>query len=85
MFERRAVKERRSMFWNAVTIASIDGRTEEGKMRSLAVIGKNQGLTNADMKTVLESPGKVKFMVPQDDQEKIKHVLTLVNLMVVDR
>ena len=84
MLESRATKEKLSMFSDAVRLAAIDGQIAPGEMRFLAMVGRDLGLSQKHVDRVLKDPGGVKFMVPKNDGEKFKHVLRLVNMMVVD-
>ena len=84
MFESRKEKERRSMFKDVVGVAGIDGQLTANEMNLMTILGKNMGLTQKDIEKVLKKPASIKFVVPKDDTEKIKHVLRLVHMMIVD-
>jgi len=84
MFESRNTKEKLSMFADAVKLAAIDGHIASGEMRFLAKLGNDLGLSQKQVEKVLKDAGSIKFIVPKSEQDKIKHILRLINIMVVD-
>lgn len=84
LFTSRTDKEKLSMFKDLVGVASRDGKLVPNELRLLGAMGKNMGLTQKDIEKVLKKPESIKFVVPKDNSEKIKHVLRLVHMMLVD-
>ena len=84
MIINRSLKEKLSMFKDLMSTATIDGHISREETAFLLIHGKKMGLTDKQMKKVIEKPGKIKYVAPKDEVEKLKHVLRLVYMMLAD-
>ena len=70
---------------NLVEIAAADGsfRSEEQKLLQYAAIRNN--ISTAELKDIQESPSKVRFQVPGNEEDKFTQLYDLVHMMWVDK
>lgn len=78
------MKEKRSHFRNMVGLAMVDGEFEENEKQLLVRKGLEMGLTESDVKAVLNAPDQVQFVVPKDPSSCVAQLQDLIMAMKVD-
>lgn len=72
------------LFRDLVMVAAADGNITEAEGRTLSGMGAKLGLNGDDIQKVLTKPQKIKYVPPKDQQEKIRHLLMCVHVMMAD-
>ena len=83
-FESRKTKERKSHFKNLVMLALSDGNLDDKEHGVLCAVGQKWGLSEAQANDVLANPDRVKFILPNDPEERFHQLYELVVMMLAD-
>jgi len=80
----RSTKEKRSAVMNVLKVMSVDGKIEPPEMNFLMAVAKRVGLSEKEMKSILQKPDKVKFVVPKEPSERLAQLMDAVFMMIAD-
>ncbi len=83
-FESREVKENKSHFKNLLEVAAIDGEIADHELAELFGAGFDWGLTERQMREVLKSPSKIKFLSPVSDEKGRAQLVDLLRMALAD-
>ena len=83
-FEGQASKEKKTAVANAIAVMTADGKIDNSELKLLAAICARVGLSEKKTKEVLANPGKVKFTVPKTREERVRQLIDMVFMMMVD-
>lgn len=69
---------------NLVALAYSDGKFSNEERQYVANVANEAGLNAEEMKQIINDPEGVRFIMPENDIEKIEHLYDLILLMMVD-
>ena len=69
---------------NLIEIAMADGHFDVVEGKFLNELATKHGVKKKDLEAIKENKVEVKFVVPEDSQEKFNHLFELVHMMVID-
>ena len=84
LLESRATKEKKAAVMNAIAVMLADGRIDPSELALLNKICRRVGLNEKKLKKMLSDPGKVKFIVPQNRDERVCQLIDMVFMMMAD-
>ena len=79
--ERTTVK---SHMKNLLEMAMIDSHFDDNEYHLLKKLAKKHKVSDKELQKIQENPDKVKFEIPEDENEKFKQFYELVNMMTID-
>ncbi len=83
-FDGQATKEKRVAVKNAILVMMADGRIDKRELAFLLQVCKRVGVSEKEMKKLLDSLKDVKFTVPKSNDERIRQLMDMVFMMMVD-
>lgn len=83
-FDGRSSMEKKTAVMNAVVVMGADGRIDDKELAFLFAICKRVGMSEAELKEIIDDPSSVKFTVPTDPNERASMLIDIVFMMMVD-
>jgi len=77
-------KVRKNHIANLIALAYSDGDFHKNEMEFLAIAAKRWHVTHNELREILSSPEKNKFIMPASNEEKIEQMMDLVWMMIFD-
>ena len=65
-------------------MAWIDGRLDDAEQTLLMRIAKKYSVSKAQLDRIRENPDIIKFVIPEDEDEKFSQLYDLVHMMIAD-
>ncbi len=84
IFDGRDKEERLSHIRNLIVLSLRDDTPSKEKFEIIKNVGTRIGLTETDLKRILERPESIEFIAPKDDDERIEQLYDMVAVMMVD-
>lgn len=84
LFKSREERAKLAHLKHLVILAMADGTIEKSELVSIAAICAREGISESDLKRCLNDPDSIDFVMPEDEQTKIKYIKDLVLLMMSD-
>ncbi|MDH4298966.1 MAG: TerB family tellurite resistance protein [Cyclobacteriaceae bacterium] len=70
---------------NLIEIAAADGSFRSEEQKLLQYAAQRNNISTAELKDIQESPSKVRFQVPGNEEDKFTQLYDLVHMMSVDK
>lgn len=70
---------------NLIEIAAADGSFRSEEQKLLQYAAQRNNISAAELKDIQESPSKVRFQVPGNEEDKFTQLYDLVHMMSVDK
>jgi len=71
-------------FKNLVAVAAVDGKVDDDEKEFLEEQAEDFGLDKAIVAEILKTAHELKFIVPEEEEDKEDHLADIVFLMMVD-
>ena len=84
LFKSKEEKARLSNVANLIALSMADGKVQESELAAIAIIATRDGISDKEIKKMIEGKNHVKFTVPKDDATKLRYLKDLVSLMMID-
>jgi uncharacterized tellurite resistance protein B-like protein len=84
IFDSKDKKNRMSHMLNLLAVACADGKFEKSEIDLFLQIGKRVGVTEGELRRVIENPGSVKLTAPDNDVDRIALLYDMVLMMMVN-
>ena len=84
IFDGRDKEERLSHIRNLIVLSLRDDTPSKEEFEIIKNVGTRIGLTETDLKRILERPESIEFIAPKDDDERIEQLYDMVAVMMVD-
>ena len=84
LFEGQAAKERKSGFLSVLGVMLADGKIDKNEELFLASVAVRLGISEKELKEVLDDPSAVAFTPPKDSRERVCQLVDVVLMMLVD-
>ena len=69
---------------NLVALAYADGKFSDEERQYVANVATEVGMTADEMKQIINDPDGIRFIMPENDIEKIEQLYDLILLMMID-
>ena len=69
---------------NLVALAYADGKFSDEERQYVANVAIEVGMTSDEMKQIINNPESIRFIIPENDIEKIEQLYDLILLMMID-
>lgn len=83
-FSSKTNKEKLSHIKALVALAMADGKLEKSEMAAIASVCSREGVSENEIKKILENPDSVDFVPPTSDGKKLQYLRDMCLLMMVD-
>ena len=83
-FESRSVREKKTAVKNVIAVMLADGRIDPSEMKFLAIVCKRVGISERDLKDILDNPQSITFTPADSLDERMKQLLDIVLMMLAD-
>ena len=83
-FSHRSTDEKKTMFLAAVQMAMADGHLEPSEFAWCMLIAARLGLTEPEVKSVIDNPDSVNFTVPESKKERALNLIELIHVSESD-
>ncbi|UYZ59783.1 tellurite resistance TerB family protein [Hymenobacter latericus] len=83
-FESEQSKKVRSHIHNLASLARVDGHIDEREMNFLVSVGKKNGLSSSDVRSVVAQAQQHSLTLPDNDSERFDQIFDLVDMMLAD-
>jgi uncharacterized tellurite resistance protein B-like protein len=84
IFDSKDKKNRMSHMLNLLAVACADGKFEQSEIDLFLQIGKRIGITEDELRRVIQNPGSVKLTAPDNDTDRIALLYDMVLMMMVN-
>lgn len=81
---RGDIKKMMSHVRNLVALAYADGKFSDEERQYVANVATEVGMTADEMKQIINDPDGIRFIMPENDIEKIEQLYDLILLMMID-
>lgn len=81
---RGDIKKMMSHVRNLVVLAYSDGKFSDEERQYVANVATEVGMTADEMKQIINDPDGIRFIMPENDIEKIEQLYDLILLMMID-
>jgi uncharacterized tellurite resistance protein B-like protein len=84
IFDSKDKKNRMSHMLNLLAVACADGKLEQSEIDLFLQIGNRIGVSNSELRRVIENPASVKLTAPDNDADRIALLYDMVLMMMVN-
>lgn len=77
-------KERQSAVRNAIGVMVADGKIDPRERQFLKAVCGRVGITESELAELVKDPGKIEFVAPDDDQERMMQLCDMIFMMLAD-
>ena len=77
-------KEKETTVKNAIAVMLADGKIDPNEMKLLSVICQRVGLSEKQLKAILENPQSIEFTPAKNQNERAQQLIDMVAMMMVD-
>ena len=83
-FSNRSADEKKTMFLAAVQMAMADGHLEPSEFAWCMLIAARIGLTDSEVRSVINNPASVNLTVPESKKERALNLIELIHVSESD-
>lgn len=83
-FSHRSTDEKKTMFLAAVQMAMADGHLEPSEFAWCMLIAARIGLTDSEVRSVIDNPASVNLTVPESKKERALNLIELIHVSESD-
>lgn len=83
-FESEEKKLSKSHLRHLVRLAKADGLLHKDELDYIKKIGKGNGLSDSEVKAIIENPTSVNIVIPDNDDDRFDQIFDLVQMMMKD-
>ena len=83
-FSNRSADEKKTMFLAAVQMAMADGHLEPSEFAWCMLIAARIGLTDSEVRSVIDNPASVNLTVPESKKERALNLIELIHVSESD-
>ena len=83
-FSNRSADEKKTMFLAAVQMAMADGHLEPSEFAWCMLIAARIGLTDSEVRSVIDNPASVNLTVPESQKERALNLIELIHVSESD-
>ncbi len=83
-FDHPERKQDKEHFLHLIQIASADGIIDDSELKMLNRIGKNLGLTNAEIKDLFDSSKQSEYIPPYELAERFEQLYRIIQMVLAD-
>jgi uncharacterized tellurite resistance protein B-like protein len=83
-FKSQSQKEQESAIKNLIAVMLSDGRIDDNEMKYLGMVCGRYGITEKQLKEILQKPQNITFTVPKDANSRMQQLVDIVSMMMID-
>ncbi len=83
-FTSKSDKQKLSHIKSLIALAMADGKVEKSELAAIAAVCSREGVTESELKNLLENPKSVNFTPPTDHRTKVMYLKDMCRLMMID-
>ena len=83
-FSSKSDKQKLSHIKSLIALAMADGKVEKAELAAIAAVCSREGISESEIKNLLDNPNSVDFVPPTDHQTKVKYLKDMCTLMMID-
>lgn len=80
----KAQKEKLSHLKNLVALSLADGKLKESELMAIIAVMERENLTQEDLEKCIGDPTSIDFVLPVDDNTRLRYLRDMVILMMSD-
>ena len=84
IFQSSEKKKRLSHIRNIIAVMTADGKVQPEELVLLVKIGKRWGISEREIRRILNNPSSIKLYVPKSIKERVQQMLEMTMMMMVD-